>query len=392
MNALFFVLWVLSASTAVMFATMTILFRRGRRSARRIRREYPFVSLLKPVKGIDDDLAENLASFYRLDYPAYEILFAVDDDGDPCLPILETLKAAHPEIMTRIIATGRPPYENPKIHKLARLESSARGRLYWTTDANVRVAPDTLQRLVDEYLDRDAKVVFSPIRGTSSRTFGSLMENSGLNFFTSGSVISSWIIGRRPIIVGKSILIERAALETFGGFSYFKDFLAEDHLLGETFKKSGYRVSTNFTWVTTVNRTASPASFFRRMTRWAKLRFRLVPPVYLAEILLNPVALAAAGWALLGFRNAAVPAAVAGVKIAAEYAAFLFLNTEDRRRLINHLLFPAAVLVKDILLLAVWFAPFFSRRVEWRGGRVDIGRNTLIVIPANLDKLSYVGA
>ncbi|MGB4298426.1 MAG: hypothetical protein WBK32_02225 [Candidatus Saccharicenans sp.] len=44
--------------------------------------DYPLVSLLKPVKGIDDGLEANLESFYQLDYPLYEILFAVDDWQD----------------------------------------------------------------------------------------------------------------------------------------------------------------------------------------------------------------------------------------------------------------------------------------------------------------------
>ena len=62
-------------------------------------------------------------------------------------------------------------------------------------------------------------------------------------------MLASWAAAWARI-VGKSMLIERAALAAFGGFAYFKGFLAEDFLLGETFAKSGFHVSTNFTWVT----------------------------------------------------------------------------------------------------------------------------------------------
>jgi ceramide glucosyltransferase len=234
--------------------------------------------------------------------------------------------------------------------------------------------------------------VFSPIRGSSSRSFGSLMENAGLNFFTSGSIIASWFLGRQPIIVGKSVMVEREALETFGGFAYFKDYLAEDFLIGEAFKKSGFRVSTNCTWVTSVSQTATVKGVFMRLSRWAKLRYRLRTPVYLLEVLLNPVVVGLAGWAALGRRGWVVPAAAAGLKIGLEYINFLAVNTEDRRRVRNHLLFPAAVLAKDLLLFAVYLTPFFSRQVEWRGGRIAIGRKTLIHIPANTDNLVYEGA
>jgi ceramide glucosyltransferase len=392
MKILILVLLALSLAVSALFTAFTVAFRRGRATPPAPGRAYPFVSLLKPVKNIDDDMAANLESFYRLDYPAYEILFAVDDFQDPCVGLLRAFQAAHPHVPTAIIATGHPPFENPKVHKLARLASKARGGLFWATDSNVRVGPDSLRRLVDEHLDHDAKVVFSPLRGSSSRSFGSLMENSSLNFFTSGSVIASWSLGRQPILVGKSFLVERSALDTFGGFGYFKDYLAEDFLIGEAFRKSGFRVSTNCTWVTNVSQSATPRGFFKRMSRWAKLRFHLRRPVYLAEILLNPIVIALAGAAAFGRRGWALLATTVAAKVAVEYVNFLFVNTEDRRRLRNHLLFPAAVVGKDLVFLAVYFTPFFSREVEWRGGRIAIGRGTLIRVPANVDDLVYEGA
>ena len=392
MKVLILALLGLSTFIVALFAALTVAFRRGGELVSGKGRVDPFVSLLKPVKTVDDDMAANLESFYRLDYSAYEVLFAVDDLEDSCVAILKDLQARHPGIPTAIIATGHPPFENPKVHKLTRLAAKGRGVLFWATDSNVRVAPDTLRRLVAEYQANDAKVVFSPIRGSSSGTFASLMENAGFSFFTSGSVIASWIIGRQPIVVGKSMLIERAALESFGGFGYFKNYLAEDFLIGEAFAKSGFRVSTNFTWVTSVSRTATLRSVFKRLSRWAKLRYHLRRPVYLAEILLNPILIALAGGAAFGRRGLTVLAATAAAKIALEYVNFLFVNPEDRRRLKNHLLFPAAVVVKDLVLFAVYLTPLFSRRVEWRGGRLTIGRDTLIHVPANLDDLVYEGA
>jgi ceramide glucosyltransferase len=392
MKTLILSLLALSGSVLVLFTGFTLVFRRGPRTAARAPRAYPFVSLLKPIKNIDDDMGANLESFYRLDYPAYEILFAVDALTDPCVALLRDLQARHPGIRTVIRATGHPPFENPKIHKLARLAPLSRGGLFWVTDSNVRVAPDSLRRLVDESLTHEAKVVFSPIRGSSGRSFGSLMENASLNFFTSGSVIASWFLGGQAIIVGKSMLIDREALQTFGGFGYFKDYLAEDFLMGAAFRKCGFRVSTNCTWVTNVCRTATVKSFFKRQSRWAKLRSRLCLPAYLAEILLNPIVLALAGGAAFGRRGLVVLAATAAAKVAVEYVNFLFVNTEDSRRLRNHLLFPAVVVVKDLLNFVVYLTPFFSRRVDWRGGRISIGRKTLIRTPANMDHLAYEGA
>lgn len=350
---------------------------------------YPPVSILKPIRGVEDDLEANLESFYRLDYPVYEILFAIDDWQDRAVEIIRRVSERYPRIRTRILATGHHPTENPKIHKLDYLEKQSYGRLLWVADANVRVETDTLRSLVDEYLKKGARVIFSPIMGTSSRTFASLMENASLNFFTSGNVITLWKLFSIPVVVGKSMLIDRLALKTFGGFRYFKDYLAEDYLIGKSFQESGFKVSTNFTWVANISQQASFKSFYRRMARWARLRYQLNRPAYLSEILLNPLVLSLAGLVLFGGGILNIFLLVAAGKILLEYLNFLSVNVNDRSRLVNHLLFPLVVMVKDVIFFVVYLTPFFSTSVDWRGGRIRVGRNSLIYHPARYDKLVY---
>ncbi len=350
---------------------------------------YPPVSILKPIRGVEDDLEANLESFYRLDYPVYEILFAIDDWQDRAVEIIRRVSERYPRIRTGILATGHHPTENPKIHKLDYLEKQSYGRLLWVADANVRVETYTLRSLVDEYLEKGARVIFSPIMGTSSRTFASLMENTSLNFFTSGNVITLWKLFSIPVVVGKSMLIDRLALKTFGGFRYFKDYLAEDYLIGKSFHESGFKVSTNFTWVANISQQASFKSFYRRMARWARLRYQLNRPAYLSEILLNPLALSLAGLVLSGGGIWNIFLLVAAGKILLEYLNFLAVNVKDRSQLTNHLLFPLVVMVKDVIFFAVYLTPFVSTTVDWRGGRIRVGRNSLIYHPARLDKLVY---
>src|SRR6266511_2430296 len=66
------------------------------------------VSLLKPVRGVDPGARENFESFFRLEYPTFELLFAVADPDDPVLPLLETLRREHPRIPVQILVAPAP--------------------------------------------------------------------------------------------------------------------------------------------------------------------------------------------------------------------------------------------------------------------------------------------
>ncbi len=372
---------VLSLSLLVLgaYTGLTAAFRRGRRVRLPLNQQsYPRVSILKPLRGVDDDLESNLESLFRLDYPDYEILFAVDAPDCAEAVTARTVGGRHPGVSCRIAVTGHDSDRNPKIHKLEALESRASGEFFWISDANVRVAPDTLKRLVAECLSHGAKIVFSPIRATGSRTLGAVIENAYINFFMSGNVLLAWTLLRQQISIGKSILLERRALERFGGFAYFRDHLAEDFVMSESFESSRFRVSSNFTWVTTVNRRTSVRGFYQRLARWAVLRFRLKPAVYLLEVLINPLALAMPAPLLWGRTGMHLLLGAFLIRTTVEYVNFLLLNSEDRRRIWIHLAFPAAMVLQDLVLLAVYLTPFFRRTVNWRGGRITVGRHTLI--------------
>jgi len=149
--------------------------------------------------------------------------------------VAQRLRARFPGIKTAIIQVDQSPAHNPKVNKLARLEEQSDAPLIWVLDSDVRVGPQTLRALVGEHLNRGANMVFSPIRCQGARTFGSIIEMCYVNFFMSGSILTAWKLFHQRVIVGKSLLIERKALDAVAGFMYFADVLAEDYWLGETF-------------------------------------------------------------------------------------------------------------------------------------------------------------
>src|SRR5215831_18786284 len=68
------------------------------------------ISILKPLAGLDLGLESNLRTFFEQDYPAFEILFAVRNENDAAVGVVEKLQRQYPEVQSRLIITGEPPY------------------------------------------------------------------------------------------------------------------------------------------------------------------------------------------------------------------------------------------------------------------------------------------
>src|SRR5580658_6409778 len=107
----------------------------------------PPVSILKPFRGLDPNAYENLASFCRLDYPEYEIVFCVDPDDEAILSVLAMLHADFPQRAIRVLYGSGRVAANDKVAKLARLVNDAAHEVVVISDSDVRVRSDYLRRM-----------------------------------------------------------------------------------------------------------------------------------------------------------------------------------------------------------------------------------------------------
>lgn len=361
-------LLVLTALGEIYWLLALVAVRRHfRRRAPPAPRPLPAASLLKPVRGLDADARECLESFFRLDYPAFEIVFAVSDPGDPVLPLLAELRAAHPEVPSRLVVAPAPG-PNRKACLLEAAARAARHDVLVATDGDMRVDPAWLREVVAALEVPGVGLVTCPYRGASPRSLPAQLEalHMGATFLPS-AVVASRCLGV-PFAMGSTMALRRSDLADVGGFATLADYLADDYQLGARVAALGRRVVLSSHLVDTLLGRTGFREGWDREVRWGRCALASQPLGHvlyaitfstpLAVLALLACRLAPVGWVALAGALALRWAVAAGVARA----------TGDRATLRALPLLP----LRDALSAAVWAASLASRRVVWRGETFEV--------------------
>src|SRR5580698_3438026 len=121
---------VISTAFAGMVLAAVPKYLRERRQALAALKERPGfappLTLLKPLHGADPGLEAYLETFFKQDYPEYEILFCARDAKDAGLETARRVAARHPQIPVKFLSTGgHPDYINDKVISMEKMEAAA---------------------------------------------------------------------------------------------------------------------------------------------------------------------------------------------------------------------------------------------------------------------------
>jgi ceramide glucosyltransferase len=377
MDALEGLLLTATAASAAIYLTMVAGFLRAmaRRPARLGPTNRPRVSILKPLAGADDELAENLATFAELDYPDYEVLLGVASMEDPAFRVARRFVEEHGPERARLFVTNPDEATNPKVAQLLALERAATGSIVVVSDSNVRVTAGYLGPLVAELSRPGVAVVSSVIAGTGEQTLGAALENLQLGALVAPGVVSSLYWTGRAITVGKSMAMWRDLLHRIGGFARVAKLLSEDHMLGRAFAEAGFEVSVSLDPVENRNVACSLGRTIERHTRWAKLRRSISLVGFIFEPSLYPVVVATAACLMSPSRLLCLSFLAC---VVLQTAGTLVMTRILRGNLPRWYWLPLEV-VRSYLLLLCWLRACFSRRVSWRGHDFELARDSEIV-------------
>jgi ceramide glucosyltransferase len=350
----------------------------------------PPVTVFKPVHGMEARLEENLESFFRQNYPAFEIILGARDASDAGLQLAEKMRQRYPQVKSRIVVSGPPNWPNAKVFSLSKMIPLSANDYFVISDSDVRVAPDFLRSVIPALLDPKIGLVTCPYRGVPAGDFWSTLEALGMSVeMPSGVMVADMLEGIR-FALGPAVAFRRDALDKIGGSAPTADYYSDDFVLGNLIWAAGYKVIFSHHIIQHV---LTPRSLKRTLgdqLRWMKST-RFSRPLghvgtgltYAMPFgLLGLIAGGATGrwWLGMGlFLTACANRMVQSIAVGRGIMG-------DRRALTLSWLYP----IRDFLGFLTWAASFGSREFFWRGETYRFSKGGRI-IPQNRAAESAVG-
>jgi ceramide glucosyltransferase len=345
---------------------------RDREANRKFAANLPPVSVLKPVHGEEARFKENIESFFRQDYPSYEVLFAADEPDDSALPIIRDISARHPHIPCRIFITGQPPWPNAPNYCFHRLTEHAAHDILVTSDSDVEVGPTYLRDVVPPLLDPKVGAVTCVFRGKSAGGVWGALDAIGQTVeFTAGVLTVNLLEGMR-FGLGPTIALRKDSIGKIGGYAAVREYLSNDFVVGNFIYKAGYEVVLSYHVVDHVSPSMSFRKMWERQLRWAMGTRYSRPKGHLGTGLtfavpygiLGLIAASLLGHLWLGVGLFA--ASLLNRMLECWVVGWLAAGDPVARRAV--LLYP----LRDLHGFIIWCASYLSKRSLWRDNNYEL--------------------
>lgn len=325
----------------------------------------PGVSILKPLRGVDPQMYESFRSHCRQNYPAYEIIFGVNEAEDPAVEAVHTLMREFPDCQIKLVICPLVLGNNRKTSNVVQMLPHARYEHILVNDSDIFVTPDYLQRVMSPFARPEVGMVTCPYRGIAADTLGSKLESVGISTdFFAGVLTARQVEDGIHFALGSTLAMSRTALTAIGGLPPLVDYLADDFELGNRISKAGFEVVLSDVVVETHLPAYGFREFFEHQMRWARSTRDSRRAGYIGILLtfglpwaIIAVLLAAgAWWSWIVLAAAALLRTAVSIQVGVKVL-------HDRSILRRLPLVP----LRDLVAFWVWFASFAGHEVHWRG-------------------------
>jgi len=321
----------------------------------------PAVSLVRPLSGLEPYSAETLHSTFDIAYPSYEILLCVADKDDPIVPLVRGLIARYPDRPATLLIGKDALGANPKLNNMAKGFRAARFDHVVFTDSNVLLPVDYLDQIMAA-LQRGAGMVSAPPVGQAPEGFWAELECAFLNSYQARIQYAVDTLGF-GFAQGKTLFFRRGDLE-HGGLARLASEPAEDAAATKMMRAMGKRIRLAGPFAQLIGR-RSFAQVWQRQVRWARLRKASFPMLFGPEILAGAVPpVLALGLGLGALDLPWLPGSLL-------FMGLWYLSELVLLRVAGWPRSLLAILLRDLLLPAVYLAGLMGSGFEWHGQKLQ---------------------
>lgn len=226
-------------------------------------------------------MERNLQTFFEQDYPNFELLFCARQETDPGLQLARAVGSRYPHVQAQYVTCGEPipKFHNAKVFSLAKLDSVARNDDYITSDADVRVEPDYLRRMVQNLKDPKVSLASCLYIGTAHEdaSLSSQLDAVGKSVEMSSGVLVADMLEGTKFALGATMAVRRQSFEDVGGFSELGQFYADDFVLGNRLAEQGKGVQLATHVIRLMVQNSPFWLSFRNQLRWMQSTRRSRP-------------------------------------------------------------------------------------------------------------------
>jgi ceramide glucosyltransferase len=329
----------------------------------------PKISILKPLKGLDEQLTENLTAFLDLQDSPYEVLIGIADINDPVVALVKDFIATHPQAPMRLIITGQSIGCNPKVMILASLEKTASGDILLVSDGNTRPHKDCLKPILATFENPNIGVASAPFFVRQPKTIGAKLRALRIGTMIVSSICGAYTLTKFPFIVGKWMAIRKQALEDLGGFSALSQVLCEDAVIAPKLDQLNWKAAIIPDLIDIYLGDWTIKQAWLQQLRWSRLIRFIAPVEPILELLWNGIFLllaSAIAWKI-GAKSSALNLAIASFL---NWMFYTILYIKLGGSLFDILLLP----LQDFQMLLIAIYTYFSNKITWRGQQFRISK------------------
>jgi ceramide glucosyltransferase len=333
---------------------------------RATREDRPPVTVVLPVKLLDDSFVAAQESALAQNYPQFDVVVCATEASSPAVETMREILARHPQLPSKIIHSTARFAASPKVDNLFRPFLEAENDVIFMKDSNVVLQPDDLSEAMRHLTDRVGLVCAIP-HTANAENFAALVESAIVSGPHMRMLYSASVLGQ-GFGVGKIMLFRRSDFLRAGGFAAIAHTVGEDNAMAKAMKRIG--LSTVFTHRSVrqdLGRRSFQDVYFRQL-RWSVVRRDDELLSFLAEPFCQALPSFAAAYLLaphVGVAPLVGVGATAGFWLTMEtllsWAKGWQVSWEA----------PAIFVAREALMLAVWLHAWFETKVVWAQSTID---------------------